>query len=126
VKKTLNRIVNLPMNVLTPVKRVLLREEKRLEKEKKSLEKRDPFKDESRVDDNTNDSDAREIIDHEQNVTLVGQIDRALIEVKKSLSRIKLGSYGVCEDCGKMIDTDRLRAKPTVSKCIECERKAEK
>ncbi|MBI4999343.1 TraR/DksA C4-type zinc finger protein [Candidatus Gottesmanbacteria bacterium] len=34
--------------------------------------------------------------------------------------------YGICERCGKMIDTDRLAVMPAAELCLECEKKKEK
>ncbi|MBM3205879.1 conjugal transfer protein TraR, partial [Candidatus Shapirobacteria bacterium] len=57
---------------------------------------------------------------------LEGQINRKLIQIKKALSRLKIGKYGVCEKCGKMIDTDRLMIMPETTVCVKCEKKKEK
>ena len=39
---------------------------------------------------------------------------------------IKNKGYGICEDCGKMIDTDRLMIYPEATLCVSCEAKKEK
>ncbi|MBX4205878.1 TraR/DksA C4-type zinc finger protein [Candidatus Microgenomates bacterium] len=49
------------------------------------------------------------------------QLDRRIIQTRKALSRIRIGKYGICENCGKMIDTDRLMVYPDATKCIDCE-----
>jgi len=51
------------------------------------------------------------------------KLTRTLIEIRKTLTRIRLGKYGTCEKCGQMIDTDRLAIKPTATACIKCEKK---
>jgi RNA polymerase-binding transcription factor DksA len=38
---------------------------------------------------------------------------------------VKLGKYGICEKCGKMIDTDRLAINPEATTCIDCEKDKE-
>lgn len=45
-----------------------------------------------------------------------------LREIEDALERIRAGSYGVCEACGEMIESERLDAYPTARRCIECER----
>jgi len=52
--------------------------------------------------------------------------DRTIIQIRKALSRIKIGKYGVCERCGKFIDTDRLMVLPETTLCVDCEKKREK
>ncbi len=47
-------------------------------------------------------------------------------EIEDALDRIKTGKYGVCRDCGRPIDEERLEALPYVATCIECQREAEK
>lgn len=45
-----------------------------------------------------------------------------LEQVEAALERIRTGTYGVCEQCGRAIDAERLRAVPYASACIECAR----
>ncbi|NCP47083.1 hypothetical protein COT86_04250 [Candidatus Collierbacteria bacterium CG10_big_fil_rev_8_21_14_0_10_43_36] len=54
------------------------------------------------------------------------QVSRSIIAIRKTLTRIKLGKYGICANCGKMIDTDRLAVNPTAEYCVSCETKKEK
>ncbi len=32
---------------------------------------------------------------------------------------LRIGRYGICEDCGKMIDTDRLMVYPETTLCAQ-------
>ena len=99
---------------------------KKLEKRQVDLTKEDPFADTSRVDDNASlDTDAAEISGHERVAILRREVDKGLIEVRKTLTRMKLGKYGLCSSCGKMIDTDRLAVDPTVELCLECRKKSQ-
>ena len=116
-----------PTNVLKPIANFLRREEERLLKRKKVLEKEDPFSDTIRLTENAAaDADAAEQFGHARVVALRQQIDRRLIDIRKAVTRIKIGKYGICEKCGKMIDTDRLMIKPEATLCIDCEKKKEK
>jgi len=45
---------------------------------------------------------------------------KRLQEVEESLYRIGNGSYGKCARCGKEIEVERMKAKPTAKYCIEC------
>ncbi len=105
----------------------LRQREKKLRDQKRDLEKEDPYNDTSRLNDNAAvDTEAAEEAGHERVSALKVEIDKALIEIRKTLTRIKIGKYGICERCHKMIDTDRLAVKPTATLCIECERKNHK
>jgi len=37
-----------------------------------------------------------------------------------------LGKYGICANCKRMIDTDRLAVNPTAEFCMSCETRIEK
>jgi len=115
-----------PSNLLEPVKQFLHLEEKKLTQRKMDLEEQDPFKDPKRLLDNaSSDADASEQFSHATVEGLKREVDRKLIQIRKALTRIKLGKYGICEKCGKMIDTDRLMICPEVTVCVNCEKKKE-
>ncbi|MCZ6794252.1 MAG: TraR/DksA family transcriptional regulator [Planctomycetota bacterium] len=57
-----------------------------------------------------------EIMDIE--ASQIGQIETAL-------KKIDEGTYGICEDCGSEISSERIKALPFASQCIDCKRKAE-
>jgi RNA polymerase-binding transcription factor DksA len=123
-KKT---IISYPEEVLRPVRDYLSRRLFGLEKRKKELAKEDPYADKDRLDDNAAmDADAAETTGHMEVSALRQTVDRSTIQIRKALTRIKIGKYGVCERCGKMIDTDRLMIMPETTVCIDCERKREK
>jgi len=116
-----------PKKVLQPIKNYLENQIRKLSKRKKELSKEDPFIDPTRVMDNAAaDTEAAEESGHERITALKKEIDKNIIRLRKTLSRIKVGSYGTCLGCQKMIDTDRLAADPTVEYCIDCQKKFKK
>ena len=116
--------IKFPLDILKPVKDFLRREEKKLVKRKRELSEEDPFTDETRVVDNAaSDTEAAEQVGHARVSAMKKQIDKRLIQIRKALTNLKLGRYGTCEGCGKMIDTDRLMIKPEATTCISCEKK---
>jgi RNA polymerase-binding transcription factor DksA len=113
--------IRFPLKVLKPLRDYLSGEEKKLVKRKKELSKEDPFENPDRVNDNAAiDTDAAEEAGHERITALKKEIDRALISVRKTLTKIKIGKYGMCESCQKLIDTDRLAVNPTATHCMKC------
>lgn len=119
--------ITFPASVLEPIRKFLHLEEKKLSKRKEILEEEDPFKDPKRLLDNaSSDADASEQFGHATVEGLKREVDKKLIQIRKALTRIKLGKYGTCEKCGQMIDTDRLMVFPEATVCVKCERKKEK
>ncbi len=116
-----------PSKVLKPVATFLSQEAARLERKKKEIAQQDPFRDVGRISDNASpDTDVAEQLGHEKVKALEGQVNRKLIQVRKALARIKIGKYGICEKCGKMIDTERLMVMPETTVCVNCEKQKEK
>lgn len=119
--------VTFPANLVEPIKNFLHVREKELNLRKKKLEEEDPFKDQKRLLDNaSSDADASEQFGHANVEGLKREVDRKLIQVRKALTWIKVGKYGTCEKCGKMIDTDRLMVFPEATICVKCEKEKEK
>ncbi len=64
--------------------------------------------------------------DREFALNLVSSEQDVLYEIDDALRRIDLGSYGVCEACGKAIEKARLAALPFAKMCISCKSESEK
>ena len=119
--------VKYPAEVLKPVEKHLGQKLADLLRRKKELVAEDPFTDSSRLNDNAAvDTDAAEQFGHLRVSALKRTVDRTIIQVRKAMTRIKIGKYGICERCGKFIDTDRLMIMPETTLCVDCERKKEK
>ena len=116
-----------PASLLTPVANLLRGKLQVMEKRKKEISKEDPFKDLERVNDNAApDIEADEQFGHARTSALKSEITRGIIQIRKALSRIKVGKYGVCEVCGNMIDTDRLVIYPEATLCAKDSAKKDK
>ena len=77
------------------------------------------------IDNASPDTDAAEQFGHARASAIKEQLDRKIIQTKKALSMVKIGKYGICEDCAKMIDTDRLMIYPEATLCASCQKKRE-
>ncbi|EKD52879.1 MAG: hypothetical protein ACD_61C00209G0005 [uncultured bacterium] len=121
-----NKPIKFPTSVLGPLISYLKGEKKRLKETKKELKKVDPFIVGNRDDDNSVDSDVAENVEHDRSFAMRTQVNKSIIAIRKTLTRIKLGKYGICAGCGKMIDTDRLAVNPTAEYCVACETSKEK
>lgn len=49
-----------------------------------------------------------------------------LTQVEEALVKLEMGSYGLCEECGKEIDKARLRVAPYASCCVDCQERRER
>ncbi len=64
---------------------------------------------------------------YEQGValSLLENREQTLEEVAAALRRIEQGTFGRCEECGKEISRERLKAIPFTRLCIGCAREEE-
>lgn len=124
------RILNMikfPANVLSQISGYLEKRRQDIEHRLGELKKEDPFEDKSRLLDRaSDDTEAQSKAGHERVAAMQQQLNLALIQTRKALAKIRIGKYGVCENCGKMIDTDRLAAMPAATLCLTCEKRREK
>ncbi|MBI3384723.1 TraR/DksA C4-type zinc finger protein [Candidatus Gottesmanbacteria bacterium] len=116
-----------PKNVLSNIKNYLEEKQKQTEKRLSELKKEDPFSDPTRLSDNAaSDTEAKEEFGHDTISAIQLELSRGLVRIRKTLTKIKIGKYGICENCGKMIDTERLTVMPTAELCVDCEKRNEK
>jgi len=62
---------------------------------------------------------ATETIERELDQTVVAHAETELLEIESALARLDTGTYGLCEDCGKPINEERLEALPFARYCVE-------
>lgn len=116
--------IRFPASVVKPVGDFLSNQIKVLNSQKKKLKDEDPFSQGDRATDNAAlDTEAEEQFGHARTSAMREQIDKRIIQIRKAMTRIKIGKYGICENCGKMIDTDRLMIYPEATRCVSCEKK---
>ena len=78
--------------------------------------------------DNTGDSaDVAFESGSDEMATQLAELDaRELNQIERALTKLKNGTYGVCEGCASKIGVARLNALPYTTYCIECQREAER
>lgn len=117
--------LQIPARLLGPVGEFLQSQLGRLERRRSVLEKEDPFIAGRAENLASPDTSAAEQFGHARLEAIRKELDRKIIQIRKALARIKVGGYGICEECGQMIDTDRLMVYPETTFCIKCERRKE-
>lgn len=64
-------------------------------------------------------------MDREQQYLFASREGNFLYHLDRALERIEKGEYGVCVDCNKEINPERLEAVPHARLCIACKSKEE-
>ncbi len=59
-------------------------------------------------------------VDRERDLALSAQALVAVDEIDHALAKVGLGTYGICENCGRLIPKPRLEALPFARLCIDC------
>lgn len=59
-------------------------------------------------------------------VGLSNSESKLLEAVSIAIEKIKKGTYGICESCGKQISKERLKVIPYAKYCIKCQTEREK
>jgi DnaK suppressor protein len=112
-----------PSELLEKIRLQLEAEKKELEERMSELSKQDPFANPDRLNDNAaSDTDASEESNHDRVEAIVLELKTKLTEINDALMRVGSGKYGICKNCGNVIDTDRLDIVPETILCLNCEK----
>lgn len=66
-----------------------------------------------------------ETFEREKDLALWNNTHELLQRINEALDHMDKGIYGVCEDCGREIDPERLEAVPYTTLCIHCQHQEE-
>lgn len=119
-------VLKIPANLLYPIGRFLRKQMKTLERRRHSIGTEDPFVSGQNESLASPDASAAQQFGHARSEALRHELDKKIIQMRKAMTRIKIGNYGICEECGNMIDTDRLMIYPEATFCVKCEMKKER
>lgn len=62
-----------------------------------------------------------DIYEYKQEAHLTKEaLEERIRAINKALDKINNGTYGICENCGKLIEEPRLKIDPTIYLCREC------
>lgn len=70
--------------------------------------------------------DAQVVESLERNQLSYGRLVQRARQLATALSRLRDGSYGRCDECGKPIPPARLQALPGVATCVRCQEEVER
>lgn len=58
--------------------------------------------------------------DYEERSIKLNSLETRLADIKVALEKIDNGGFGICENCEKKIEEDRLEVNPAAKTCKEC------
>ena len=65
--------------------------------------------------------DAAIVMENDEILRAIDETARSeLMQIGHAFERLDTGTYGLCEGCGAMIDTKRLRVVPYAAHCRRC------
>ncbi len=62
----------------------------------------------------------------ELDMLLTDREKKKLLQIDDALDRIEENGYGLCEECGVKIPTQRLKVLPFAKFCVDCQEKQER
>lgn len=119
-------MLNFPKQTLDLLKKHLLRQRFEVDKSIKEIEEDDPAKSPALAESSEPGTDSYIADTHTKSEVLKGQLAKMNSVIKIALAKIKIGTYGKCDSCGKYIETERLLALPTAGYCLSCSKKTSK
>lgn len=116
-------MLNFPTKTLELIKKYLLRQRKEVDKNLKEVKKDDPAMNQVVIETSEPGTDSYIADTHTKNIALEDQLKKANTNIKAALLKIRKGTFGKCEKCGKQIGIARLLAMPIASLCLTCSKK---
>ncbi len=119
-------MLNLPQKSINKIKQLLLKQQKQVEEEMKTLVKDDPLLMDALPEASESGTDSFMADVHTRLTVMREGLMKVSKNIQKSLQKLNKGTYGKCERCGKAIEPARLEAMPTAILCMSCSKKPSK
>ena len=72
------------------------------------------------------DDAAADLIERDKIQALIFSLERKVESIDHAIKQAQEIGYGVCENCGKKIEPERLEIFPETTLCIDCKRQSER
>jgi DnaK suppressor protein len=72
------------------------------------------------------DDAAADLIERDKIQTLIFTLERKLDDIDYAIQQARSVGYGICENCGRKIDPERLEIFPETTLCVDCKRERER
>lgn len=113
-------MLNFPKQTLDYIKKYLLRQKREVNKSLKEVEEEDPAVSPALAESSEPGTDSYIADTHGKTLVFKDRLMKMNSSIMVTLKKIKKGTYGKCEKCGKQIETGRLLAMPTAQYCVSC------
>ncbi len=80
----------------------------------------------SEVEHDDIDDAASDLIERDKTHALIVTLEGKLRDIEHAIAQAQKGGYGICEQCGKQIEPERLEIFPETTLCVACKRKTER
>ena len=74
-------------------------------------------------DDSNLEDEAMEVDVYNSRFSTEKVLEQGIREINQALKKIKNGTYGICEECGRPISLNRLKIRPQAIYCIKCKKR---
>lgn len=113
-------MLNFPTKTINLLKRYLLRQQREVEKNIKEVEEDDPAKSPALAESSEPGTDSYIADIHTKTQVLKDQLKKTSGSIRNALSKMRKGTYGKCEKCGRQIEVRRLLVIPIAQYCLSC------
>ena len=72
------------------------------------------------------DDAASDLVERDKTLALIFTLESKLEDIDHAIKYAEVQNYGICENCGKEIDPERLEIFPETTLCVDCKRKYER
>jgi DnaK suppressor protein len=80
----------------------------------------------SEIEHDDIDDVASDLVERDKTQAIIFSLERKLEDIEHAIKQAQDGGYGICENCGKRIDPERLEIFPEATLCVDCKRQRER
>ncbi len=117
-------MLDFPSKTINNIRNLLTRQQQEVEKNLKDVKADDPAMSQSLAETHEPGTDSYIADAHAKTVVFEDKLKKTNTSIKTALLKIRKGTYGKCEKCGKQIEIGRLLAMPTAQYCLSCSKKS--
>jgi len=119
-------MLKLPQKSLAKIRSYLQKQQKQVEEEIKELDRDDLALNNTTPESSEPGTDSFIADVHSRLTAVKTTLQDMLKKTQLSLRKLRVGTYGKCEKCGKVIEPARLAVLPTATMCLSCSKKYSK
>ncbi len=112
--------------IIEELKSKLIEEKEEIEKSLKGMAQKDPHAPGGwrasvpDFDGGSMEEESDEVENYQNLLSQESSLENQLKEIISALEEIKNGKYGLCENCKKEIEVERLKTYPAARTCLKC------